>query len=47
LWFLDDDWMKMTIDLTEFSLKSMTLDARLTKRKTSCAEELEEASEQS
>jgi hypothetical protein len=42
----DDDWMKMVIDLTEFTLKAMTLDARPPKRYTSCSEELEEASEQ-
>jgi hypothetical protein len=33
LWFLDDDdWMKMKIDLTDFTLKAMTFSVRLTKR---------------
>jgi hypothetical protein len=46
--FLDDDnRMKMTIGLTEFALKAMTLDARPTKRYTSHNKEFEEASEQS
>jgi hypothetical protein len=47
LWFLDDDdRMKTAIDLMKFVLKAMTLGARLTKRWTSCGEELDEASEQ-
>jgi hypothetical protein len=37
----------MKIGLTEFALKMTTLNARPTKRNTSCDEELEEANGQS
>jgi hypothetical protein len=40
----DDDRMKTTISLMEFTLKVTTLDARPTKRQTSRDEELKEAS---
>jgi hypothetical protein len=39
--------MKMTISLTEFTLKMMTLSVHPMKRLTSRDEELQEASEQS
>jgi hypothetical protein len=43
----DDDWMKTTIGLTKFALKTTTLRVRPTKRYTSRGEELDKASEQS
>jgi hypothetical protein len=46
--FFDGDYrMKMTISLTEFTLKMMTLSVHPMKRLASRDEELQEASEQS